>query len=558
MLTGIHIVNFAIIDALEVDLDDGLTVLTGETGAGKSILIDALGLALGGRAGKDVVAAGARRAEVSATFDVGNNRAAMQWLESHALDGVDDTCLLRRVIAADGPSKAYINDRPVSAQSLRELATELIDIHGQHEHQTLGRPDTQRQLLDHFGKLGAALTAVGDCWGDWKQAANELAELESLAGDKDSKLEFLRYQVDELDRYSDAIASLETLEAERTRLANVHRLADGAQTAFSAVDADDGALQRLARARESLARIVDVDDTARSIDALLTEAEVSLNEAASELARYTGTLQPDPARLDALERSFDELAGLARKHRVEPDALAATRDKLAAERDTLSALEEQIGALRETVERKAAAYDEKAATLTKGRHAAAARMSKQITESMQSLGLNGGSLDIEIETGETERRPTGQDRVRFLVTTNPGQAPGTLGRIASGGELSRISLAIQVIAASIDKTRTVIFDEVDAGVGGRVADIVGLQLRKLAGRCQVLCVTHLPQVASRGEHHLRVNKVSDDNRTRTRIVKLSADERVEEIARMLGGIDITKATRELASDMLGQATRRRA
>ncbi|WP_405233438.1 DNA repair protein RecN [Lentisalinibacter salinarum] len=555
MLKRIHIRNFAIIDEIELDLGAGMTALTGETGAGKSILIDALGLILGDRGSAEVVRQGAKRAEISAEFEIDGMAEVETWLEEQSLD-LDGECLLRRVIGGDGRSRAYINGNAVPVQNLRAIGEHLVDIHGQHEHQSLARREAQRDLLDHHGGHQNLREELGDAWRRWQRLADELDDLRTRRSERDSRLEFLRFQVDELEALALGPEELAELEAERRRLANMSRLAEGSAAALGALYENDevSAQSLVAESVRRLEELAELDPALEGAARLAVEAEAAISEAAEEIRRYTGSLESDPGRHDEVETRLGAIRDVARKHRVEAGELPSQLERLQAE---LTELEEADVRL-ESLERDAAAarekYDGLAAELTAARRRTAGDFSEQVTAAMQTLSMSGGRFVVAVETpADAEPREHGADRVEFLVSANPGQEPMSLARVASGGELSRISLAIQVVAAGASTIPSMVFDEVDSGIGGGVAEIVGRRLRQLGDQRQVLCVTHLPQVASQAHRHLRVAKVTDGKSTRTGITPLGDKERVEEIARMLGGVEITERTREHAAEMLAEA-----
>src|SRR6266480_4952308 len=469
MLTHLHIRDFAIIDSVELELRRGLTVLTGETGAGKSILVDALQLLAGGRAGAEVVRHGAERAEVSATFELSEAPRELQaWLEAQSV-GEAGELIVRRVVGTDGRSRAYLNGQAVPVQLLREAGAILIDIHGQHEFQSLTRSAAQRVLLDGYGSLAGLTAQVGIAHRVWLELLNRTLALDSKARDRDTRLELLRYQAQELRALQLQAGEIEALGEERARLANRGRLAQGAQTAL---------------------------------------AELYENEAASAHA--------------GVSRALQALRGLA-----------ALDGKLAA---------------------ALPAYRAQAQELAGRRAGAAAALARDISARMQTLGMSGGRFEADVtQQGNADPTEHGIDQIEFRVSANPGQPPRALAKVASGGELARLSLAVQV-ACSADATRCMVFDEVDAGIGGAVAEIVGRELRALGAGAQVLCVTHLPQVACQAHHQLRVTKLTDGRTTRITVSELSAKDRVEELARMLGGIEVSGKAREHAREMLHAAT----
>ena len=559
MLTSIQVRNFAIIDEVEVEFGAGMTVLTGETGAGKSILVDAMGLVLGERGGAGLVRSGSKRAEFSAEFDLGNLPDAREWLEEQMLD-LDDECILRRVISADGRSRAFINGNNVPLQSLKALGELLLDIHGQHFHQSLARRDVQRNLLDYYGGLVDSAVTTASAFEEWRSLSDKLAELETADADRAARLEFLRYQLGELEALELNDGELEELAQERSKLQNSGRLAEGAGSALELLyDADPAnAHSMLAEALQAIEPLAAIDESLEPVVALLQEAGIQVDEAADSLRRYGDSLDMDPARRDLVESRLDAINTLARKHHVEPEALGALHESLAGQLNDLQHAEERGAELKTLAQAAEKRYRQAAKRLSSGRRKAAERFAADVTEAMSNLGMPGGVFEVRIEARDiADPRAFGLDDIEFLISANPGQAPQPLSRIASGGELSRMSLAIQVIASDGSRIPTMVFDEVDSGVGGGVAEMVGQRLRELGETRQVFCVTHLPQVASLGNNHFRISKMSDGSSTRTNIKPLSEEERVEEIARMLGGVEITKRTRDHAAEMLalGRQTR---
>jgi len=557
MLAAVSVRNFAIIDEVALELEPGLTVLTGETGAGKSILVDALGLVLGDRADASAVRHGADRAEITASFDLADLPAVADWLAEHALDA-DGECLLRRVIGAEGRSRAWINGAPATLQTLRELGEQLVDIHGQHEHQSLTRPAAQRELLDARLPDPGLLRAVREAWQSWRDAAAHCARLEAAGRDREQRLDLLRYQYRELEAFAPAAGEAAELDSEFMRLANAGRLAEGAGGALELVyEGDAGAAHdAVARAREALEELVSLDPGLEAPHKLLAEAEIQLSEAATELRRYLGGLEMDPARLDAVQARLEGIKTLAHKHQVAPDALPARTTALAAEIEELEQAEVRLERASAALVKADAAYRKAAHALGQARATTAEAFSVEVSALMHQLGMPGGRFVAAVtHQGDAECSPQGLDSVEFRVSANPGQPPAPVARIASGGELSRISLAIQVAAKSAQPIPVMVFDEVDSGVGGGVAEIVGRRLAELGGRAQVLCVTHLPQVASQASHHLRVVKFTDGKVTRTTLKALTEAEKIEELARMLGGVEITGATRAHAEEMRQRATR---
>ncbi len=552
MLIRLQIRDFAIIEAIELDLRPGLTVLTGETGAGKSILVDALQLLAGGRGGPEMIRHGAERAEIAATFDLGKAPPGLtRWLEEQSIDGGDEL-IVRRVLSSDGRSRAYLNGQSVPVQLLREAGSILIDIHGQHEFQSLTRAAAQRELLDAYGRLEPLSGQVGIAYRVWHEMLERTLELEIRARDREARLDLLKYQAGELKALALEEGEVARLTEERSRLMNRGRLAEAAQAALAALyQAEDGnAHASISRALQSLRTGSSLDPQLAPVVALAEEAAVQVREAARELERYGESLDVDTQRQHDVERRLAAIEELARKNRVRPLELLPRAAQLAAELAGLERAEVDLAVLRKDLATALDRYREQAKTLSTKRSAAAAALAKDITARMQTLGMSGGRLEVDVEQSRTsEPAQHGIDDVELRVGTNPGQPPRALAKIASGGELSRLSLAVQV-ATSAQESRCMVFDEVDSGIGGAVAEIVGRELRALGERGQVLCVTHLPQVASQGHHHLRVSKLTDGKTTRTSLTVLSRDDRIEELARMLGGVDVTFKAREHAREML--------
>jgi DNA repair protein RecN (Recombination protein N) len=555
VLTHLQIRDFAIIDAVEIEVRPGLTVLTGETGAGKSILVDALQLIAGGRAGSDSVRHGAERADVSAAFDLrGASRELRALLEEQSV-AADSELTVRRVVSTDGRSRAYLNGQAVPVQLLREVGALLIDIHGQHEFQSLTQPTAQRELLDAYGKLEGLVGQVDIAYRAWMALLDRALELEALARDRDARLDLLRYQARELQALELKEGEVQSLAEERARLANRGRLMEAGQTALALLYESDevSAHDSLSRALTALKGLTAVDTHLGRVVPLVDEAAIQVREAARELQHYLESLEVDTARQDHVERRLAAIEELARKHRCTPQELTGRAERLAAELGELERAETDLAALRKEQAAALESYRALAQQLSGKRAAAARTLSKEISSRMQTLGMSGGRFQIEVSPlGSAEPAPYGLDAIEFRVTANPGQPLRPLAKVASGGELSRLSLAVQVSCAARE-SRCMVFDEVDAGIGGAVAEIVGRELASLGRRSQALCVTHLPQVASQGDHHLRVTKLTDGRTTRTTIGELASEERVEELARMLGGIEVTGKARDHAREMLRRA-----
>lgn len=557
MLVALQVRDFAIVDHIEVEFDAGMTVLTGETGAGKSILVDALGLVLGERGSQQLVRKGARRAEFSAEFDVSSLPAVRAWLEEQALDE-EDACFLRRVISAEGRSRAFINGNAVPLQQLKALGDMLLDIHGQHFHQSLGRRDVQRDLLDHFGGLHEQREATGVAHAKWRDLADRLQRLLDADADLASRLDLLRFQLQELDSLAPSADEFRNLQDERQKLSNSGRLAESVASALAALFDDDGsnANSLLAAASRSVESVAEFDRELQPIVELLDSAGIQVTEAAEALRRYGESVDMDPARRDEVEERLDALHSAARKHRVTPGELPDLQLRLKNEFDELDNAEARGKQLEQEAADAEARYTALAVKLSAARRKTAKSFAAEVTDAMHGLGMPGGVFEISIRDGEP--RAWGTDVIEFLISANPGQPPMPLSKVASGGELSRMSLSIQVIASDGSDIPTMVFDEVDSGVGGGVAEMVGRRLQQLGNARQVLCVTHLPQVASLADRHFRISKVTDGKATRTRMQPLEREERVEELARMLGGVEITAKTLEHAAEMLAGGRRRRA
>jgi DNA repair protein RecN (Recombination protein N) len=560
MLTHIQIRDFAIIDAVELELGPGLTVLTGETGAGKSILVDALLLAAGGRAGAEVVRHGAERAEVSATFAIQKNTAATAWLAEQSIDH-EGECVLRRVVAADGRSRAYVNGQAMPVQSLRQLGEALVDVHGQMEYQSLVRRSAQRELLDQSGEHKELLADVSETWRTWSQIKEERDRAAASAQDREARLELLRYHVGELKALDLKDGEADELSSERQRLSQRGRLASGAREIIQLLrEAEEvSAEQAISRALSTARTVSELDPQFVPMTKLIEESLIALREGVEAVERYEADLDADPQRQEWVEQRLAAMESIARKHRVEVSGLLSLQSELQEEFQRLDSLEASMAQIEKKLEQAQQKFRAACAKLTAARQSAARSLSASISSLMQTLGMPGGKFQIDVRPADAPGA-NGADEIEFMVSANPGQPPRPLAKVASGGELSRISLAIQVAAvqsdAMADSLACLVFDEVDAGVGGGVAEIVGRQLRTLGERAQALCVTHLPQVASQAHAHVRVTKLTDGKTTRTALHPLTADERIEEIARMLGGINVTDKAREHAAEMLRPAAKK--
>jgi len=555
MLTHIHIRNFTIADEVEVEFGGGMTALTGETGAGKSLLIGALGLVLGDRADSGVIRHGCERAEIAVGFDIDRHAGLQDWLESRELDA-DGECQLRRIISREGRSRGYINNQPVPMQALRELGEQLVDIHGQHEHQSLLRGSAQRAALDAYAEHQSLLADIAIVFADWKDTRDRLATVTRSEEDRDARLDLLRYQLQELAALGLQAEAITTLEKDHDRLANAGQLLSASRQALERLYSDDthSVYQHISQALGELENLVRLDDGLAETTQLLNEILVLVQECADGLRHYSEGLDVDHGQLQELEMRIGVLHDLARKHRCKPEQLPAIQQRLQAELEGLEDADQLRAGLQQRLTELETAYLENARLLSGSRRTAARRFGKLVTEGMQALGMPGGVFEVVVAHDPQRAFGShGQDAIEFRVSANPGQPPGPLSKVASGGELSRISLAIQVISSNSGHIPTLIFDEVDTGIGGSVAEIVGQKLHALGSDHQVFCVTHLPQVAALADQQLQVSKLTGDNTTRTRIRPLNPDERIDELARMLGGVKITRQTREHARAMRSQA-----
>ena len=555
MLKHIRIRNFAIIDHIDIEFHAGMTALTGETGAGKSILLGALGLMLGDRADSDNVRAGSSKSEISAEFDISKLEHIKHWLKEKELDTEND-CLLRRRLSEDGRSRAFINSTPVPLQDLRELGEMLVDIHGQHEHQSLMRSDMQQQLLDDFGQHKSLLLELKTIYQQWKKTSSEFRQLQDDSKNRSDRLDLLRYQVGELDALSPVAGEYASLSDEHQRLANVDQLSASSQQALLHLyDADDGTIySQLSQQISLLETASEADQQLTPASTMLNEALVQIEETASLLREYLSSLDNNPQRFNEVEARLGSLHDLARKHRVEPDQLHEVHAQLQQELNNLDHADENLEKLEKQTRELQQSYLTLANKLSKSRSQFAQTLNKEISNAMHTLGMAGGKFEILVKTdAQAGFSAHGLDVVEFTVSANAGQPCKPLAKVASGGELSRISLAIQMITAKQGRIPTLIFDEVDSGVGGGIAEIVGKHLRVLGDDRQVFCVTHLPQVASQAHQHMQVQKHMANDSTSTQIQLLSEKERVEEISRMLGGVEITKQTRAHAKEMLDKA-----
>ncbi len=554
MLVHLSVHNYAIVEHLDLELQRGMSVITGETGAGKSIMLDALGLALGDRADSGVVRPGADKADILASFDLEDIAEARAWLAERDLDN-DGPCILRRVITSEGRSRGYINGAPCPLGDLKALGELLIDIHSQHEHQSLLKPDTHRRLLDEYAGSQELARQVQLAAQRWRQTRQELQRLSSSGDEQRARHQLLSYQLEELENLALGDNELEQLEQEHKALSNAEQLLGACRQVLDLCSESDAG-NVLSALTASLNRLGGFSDQPALGEAtnLLASAQIQVEEAIGELNRFIDHFDADPQRQQLLEERLDAIYGLARKHRVQPFELAELQQRLLQELEGLNADDEAVERLGEELAAYERHYREKADELSALRQQAAGRLAEAVQAEMQTLGMPGGRFSIELQAGTSdEPQPQGLEQVEFLVSANPGQPLKSLAKVASGGELSRISLAIQVITAQTSRVPTLVFDEVDVGIGGPTAEVVGQLLRRLGERGQVLTVTHLPQVAAQGHQHLFVHKARGQDSTQTAVASLTPEGRVEEIARMLGGVDLTEESLAHARKMVTKA-----
>lgn len=555
MLLNLNIIDLAVVDKLDLDLDPGMSVLTGETGAGKSILLTALGLALGDRADSGYVRPNSKRAEVHIEFDLSKAPLVKQWLADHELDAGDE-CFIRRIVSDDGRSKAYINNRPVNLQTLQGLSRQLVEIHGQHAHLTLLDSDEQRRLLDNFGQHVPLLERLNTCYQTWKQTDKELQHWLKNVNEQSEREELLRYQLEELQQLDLTNFDYQALADQHSKIANLDKiLSVGQQQLAILYDNDQQSVtDMLGHVSHALAELSQYAGELNTVVELLNDADIQISEATQQLRRFLENQEADPQQLSWLDSQISTIQRLSRKHKVQPNELPVLAERFAQDLDNLQHGSERIEKLEAECQHLLQSYRELANDLSLSRKRAAQELQSRISEVIKELGMPHGEFiaNITVEQ-ETEPRRNGLDNIEFLVSTNPGLPPKPLAKVASGGELSRISLAIQVTTSTDKTTPTMIFDEVDSGIGGGIAEIVGQKLRRLSHKRQVLCVTHLPQVAAQAHQHLFVAKNQNASVTSSTVRRLNDQERIEEMARMLGGVTITDNTLAHAKEMLESA-----
>lgn len=552
MLTELTVRNFVIIDELQLDLRPKLTVLTGETGAGKSIIIDALLLTLGARASADVIRGEAKQADISAVFSIEENPAARAWLEQHDLDP-DDTCVLRRVVKQDGKSRGYINGAPCPAQMMRDLGECLVDIHSQHEHHSLLKQTHQQSLLDQFSELGPDLDVLTSHYQHWRTLSQQLAELNAAQAQRTELLERLQFQLREFDELNLQSGDYESITDELNRLSHFQKIHESCLKAQQWLDGSDqsAATELLSKTVSELTPLVDLDPQLAEIRDMLNAAAIQVSESATDLRHYLDALDADPDRTEALNARVAAAQRVALKHAIEPEQIPQHHQRLLEELDAVQNPVETTESITAALSDALANYMAQAEIISEKRRKAATTLQQAITASLHELGMSGAEFLIQL-TPNNDDTPTrnGMEKIEFKMSANPGQAAQPIAKAASGGELSRIGLAIQIETMHHGDVPSIIFDEVDVGIGGRVADIVGKKLRGLGDYRQVICITHLAQVAAKGHQHLNISKTQTHDTTQTAIVALDDAARVDEIARMIGGETISEQTRAHAREML--------
>ncbi len=552
MLLQLNIQNFAIVRSLDLEWHQGMTTITGETGAGKSIAIDALGLCLGERAITNAVRPNCKKAELSATFEVKNNPTAKQWLTEKDL-ALDDECILRRVISAEGRSKAYINGSQVPLVQLKEIGQLLINIHGQHDHQLLTKANEQRKIVDDYGDHNHLINEVKYYYQQWQQFSNELTKLEETKTQRESQRQLLQYQVSELDEFSLQDGEFSTLESDYQRHSHAQSILNETMQAMHSLSENEqfNVTDSLRMAIENLSTYSHIDTSLNNITNLLNESLVQIEEANIDLRHYHDKLELDPQAYALIEERYSLAVKLAKKHNVSPENLPAFHAELSQALKSISSDETRLLLVIDEIEKAQQAYLVAAQKLSRSRKKSAKKLSQLITASLQDLNMAHGKFEVEVNHNNAKAlSPSGLDEVSFLVSLNPGQALEAMHKVASGGELSRISLAMQVILAQKVVTPALIFDEVDVGISGPTAAMVGAKLQQLAKNTQVICVTHLPQVACKGHQQLFVAKLTDGEHTETTVTELSEQRRVKEIARLLAGDKITENSLANAQELL--------
>tara|TARA_R110002049_G_scaffold252263_1_gene426744 strand:+ start:43901 stop:45574 length:1674 start_codon:yes stop_codon:yes gene_type:complete len=552
MLKSLHIQNFAIIEKLELDFFNGMSALTGETGAGKSIIIDAIGLVLGDRADNNLIRAGKEAAEIILVVEIVSKSNSSRWLKNNDFE-FDSECILRRVVRKDGKSKAYINGVPVPLKTLKELGECIINIYGQHAHQSLMNVATQRELIDQFASHKENLVALDRLCADWREQKKQFDQISKNSSDIQATVELLRYQAEELDQLGLEAGEISTLEDKHKRLANAEELKKSTLQASHQLKNDDGSdvYTTLSQICTQVSALLKNDQRLEPANQSLEEAFTAISECADDLRDYAENIEIDPEELFQTEERLASIDQISRKHKVTPDELIALHEKISKELEALTQPECNVDALKARLEKTESEYRGLAKKVSNKRTSVSKKLSTNITKALAKLGMEKARVEIAVNYDDTATPASyGFDSIVFNVQTNPGQKMLPLSQVASGGELSRISLAIQMIAVDKMDVPVLIFDEVDSGVGGAIAEVVGRELRTIGEQKQVMCITHLAQVAANAHHHYRVNKQSEHSDTVSAIEYLSQADRIEEIARMIGGVTLTENTFLHAQEML--------
>lgn len=554
MLRLIDVKGLAVVDSLSLDLENGLTVLTGETGAGKSILLTAMKLCLGERADNGLVRPGADKADITLEFDISQLSHIKDWLKKNEID--DDECIIRRTVSSDGRSRAFINGVAVNLKSLQSLSQSLVSIHGQHAHLDLLHSSKQCQLLDDSCPSSSTLNKCRQAYQDWKSLSDELLLLTDGNTDNDSEKQLLKYQIEELEQANVADLDYDDIVSEHTRLSNMSKIIGLGESQVNILYENDNQSihSQLNNAHQALSALAELSDEFNETAEQINESLIQIHEASRDLRHTLDQQSADPEQLDLLDQQLGKIHELARKNHVEPQQLPEQLVTLQQQLNNLENKDERLTYLSTEIQRMDAEYHNIAKSLSQLRTEQGQSLEKLITATLKTLGLPDGHFTILVEhDGHSKPQENGLDTIQFLVTTNPGMPAKPINKVASGGELSRISLAIQVVATQANITPTLVFDEVDAGIGGGVAETVGLKLKELAQHRQILCVTHLPQVASQGQTHLYVKKSKANKQTAMVVDSLNNQQRVEEIARMLGGVELSEKTLAHAQEMLEKA-----
>ncbi len=550
MLRSLQIRNFAIIDEIDITFKDDMTVLTGETGAGKSILIDALSLVLGERGSSNLIRNKEKRAEFTAEFEITNNKNALNWLVEKSLEN-ENECILRRTISPDGKSRSFINGNTVNLQSLKSLGELLVDIHGQHFHQSLCKKNVQRDILDHFGGLSDTKNKIKRIFNEWRTLSDQLTEMTENDKNKADRIDLLSFQSTELNELALSSGEYDSLNSQFKKINNIEKINRGINSLIDCLQSNEitNVEQMLSDSIKNIDTLATFDNSLEETKNLLSEAEINVSEAIGNLSRYGESIDYDNRKSREIEERINSIISLSRKHRADPDELIDIKIQIEKELDALNHSQTSIEEIQENMNDLRKEYDDLSIKLTRMRVDSGKKLSGLVADSMNELGMTGGIFKVEIIPSRNISQH-GNDDITFQISANPGQKPQPISNVASGGELSRMSLAIQVITSNGTNIPTMIFDEVDSGIGGAIAEVVGKKLKDLSHNKQVLCVTHLAQVASKGSSHIRINKLTDNKKTKIFASKLNSDERVEEIARMIGGIELTEKTREYAKEML--------